>query len=108
MKFKLMMWVDEIGHRIHLPRWVICDRFERYINPHPSARPSLRSGPRSRDRKLAAERRRVVGTKFSDYLADSKAADTTEDAALRDAFAADFTTEAAEDTAPNSEKENPV
>jgi hypothetical protein len=33
MKLKLMMWADEVGHRIHLPRWVICDRFERYINP---------------------------------------------------------------------------
>ena len=33
MKFKLMMWADEIGHRIHLPPWVICNRFERHINP---------------------------------------------------------------------------
>lgn len=33
MKFKLMMWADGIGHLLHLPRWVICDRFERYINP---------------------------------------------------------------------------
>jgi DNA-binding XRE family transcriptional regulator len=29
-----------------------------------------------------------MGTKFSDYLAESKAADTPEDAALREAFAA--------------------
>ncbi len=29
-----------------------------------------------------------MGTKFSDYLAKSKAADTLEDAALREAFAA--------------------
>jgi len=29
-----------------------------------------------------------VGTTFSDYLAESKAADTPEDAALREAFAA--------------------
>lgn len=33
MKFKLLMWADEISHRIHLPRWVVCDRFERHINP---------------------------------------------------------------------------
>jgi len=32
-----------------------------------------------------------VGTRFSDYLAKSKAADTPEDAALREAFAASIT-----------------
>ncbi len=32
-----------------------------------------------------------MGTKFSDYLAESKAADTPEDAALREAFAASIT-----------------
>lgn len=32
-----------------------------------------------------------MGTKFSDYLAESKAADTAEDAALRAAFAARIT-----------------
>ena len=31
-----------------------------------------------------------MGTKLSDYLAKSKAADTVEDAALREAFAASF------------------
>lgn len=31
MKFRLMMLADGIGHRLHLPRWVICDRFERYL-----------------------------------------------------------------------------
>jgi ribosome-binding protein aMBF1 (putative translation factor) len=33
----------------------------------------------------------AIGTKFSDYLATSKAADTPEDAALRAAFAARIT-----------------
>lgn len=32
-----------------------------------------------------------MGTKLSDYLAKSKAADTAEDTALREAFAASFT-----------------
>jgi ribosome-binding protein aMBF1 (putative translation factor) len=32
----------------------------------------------------------AMGTKLSDYLAKSKAADTAEDAALREAFAASF------------------
>ena len=32
-----------------------------------------------------------MGTRFSDYLAKSKAADTPEDAALREAFAASIT-----------------
>ena len=34
------------------------------------------------------QRRIAVGTKFSDYLAESKAADTAQDRALREAFAA--------------------
>lgn len=23
--------LDAIGHRLHLPRWVVCDRFERWV-----------------------------------------------------------------------------
>jgi ribosome-binding protein aMBF1 (putative translation factor) len=33
----------------------------------------------------------TVGTKFNDYLAESKAADTAQDSALREAFAASIT-----------------
>ena len=30
-KFQLYSKADALGHRIHLPNWVICDRYDRWI-----------------------------------------------------------------------------
>ena len=59
MKFRLYLLADEISHRLHLPAWIICDRFERYINPLDRRHPVIPATRRTRPehgRRLADQR----------------------------------------------------
>lgn len=30
-KYKLLYTADNLGHKLHLPRWVFCDRFDAWL-----------------------------------------------------------------------------